>query len=138
MRRNEDAEAVSLAAPIIQGRLRCGSIPKITFGNLLLPLVRLGRLDEAVSLHLQGYRLIARGSKGYISSVADHFTFLNVTENFDRAPRDYSRSTSRTRLARRLATKFDYYQRCLVFARYLKRARLQSFKTTFATHARSL
>jgi hypothetical protein len=110
LRQSEDAEALSLAAPIIQGRLRCGSVPKITFANLLLPLVRLGRTEEAVSLHLQGYRLIARGAKGYISSVADHLTFLAVTENFDRAVRIFEKHLADAASLADLASKFDYYE----------------------------
>lgn len=106
---HNDAEAARLAVPIIQGRLRCGSIPKITFANLLLPLVRLGRMDEAVSLHLQGYRLIARGGKGYISSVGDHITFLAVTENFDRAVRIFEKHLADASALADLDSKFDYY-----------------------------
>jgi len=106
---NKDAEAARLAVPIIQGRLRCGSIPKITFANLLLPLVRLGRTDEAVSLHLQGYRLIARGGKGYISSVGDHITFLVVTENPDRALRIFEKHLADAASLADLDSKFDYY-----------------------------
>ncbi|HEY0098191.1 MAG TPA: hypothetical protein VGB76_04475 [Pyrinomonadaceae bacterium] len=109
LRQSRDAEAVSLAAPIIQGRLRCDSVPHITFANLLLPLLRLGRMDEAVSLHLQGYRLIARGSKGYVSSVADHLAFLVLTENFDRAVRIFEKHLPDASSLADLAAKFDYY-----------------------------
>lgn len=109
LREKKDTEALRLAVPIIQGRLRCGSIPKITFAELLLPLVRLGRLDEAVSLHLQGYRLIAPAAKGYISSVAEHITFLVVTENFDRAVRIFEKHLTDASSLADLATKFDYY-----------------------------
>jgi hypothetical protein len=109
LRRRNDAEAVGLAAPIIDGRLRCGSIPKITFANLLLPLLRLGRLDEAVSLHLQGYRLIARSGKGYIASVADHLIFLALTENFDRAVSICEKHLADAAALADLASKFDYY-----------------------------
>lgn len=109
LRQQDDAEAVGLAAPIIEGRLRCGSIPKITFANLLLPLLRLGRMDEAVSLHLQGYRLIASAGKGYISSIADHFTFLAVTQNFDRAVSIFEKHLADAAALADLASKFDYY-----------------------------
>jgi hypothetical protein len=110
LRQQDDAEAARLAVPIIQGRLRCGSIPKITFATLLLPLLRLGRTDEAVSLHLQGYRLIARNGKGYVSSVADHLTFLAVTENFDRAVRIFEKHLADAFSLADLASKFDYYE----------------------------
>ena len=106
----DDAEAVRLAAPIIQGRLRCGSIPKITFANLLLPLLRLGRTDEAVRLHLQGYQLVARAGKGYVSSIGDHLTFLAVTENFDRAVRIFEKHLADAYALADLASKFDYYE----------------------------
>ncbi|HJR06906.1 MAG TPA: hypothetical protein VJ842_06600 [Pyrinomonadaceae bacterium] len=109
LREHDDAEAARLAVPIIQGRLRCGSIPKITFADLLLPFLRLGRIDEAVSLHVQGYRLIARSAKGYISSVADHITFLVVTENFDRAVRIFEKHLTDASALADLASKFDYY-----------------------------
>lgn len=110
LRQQDDAEAARLAVPIIQGRLRCGSIPKITFATLLLPLLRLGRTDEAVSLHLQGYRLVARNGKGYVSSVADHLTFLAVTENFDRAVRIFEKHLADACSLADLASKFDYYE----------------------------
>jgi hypothetical protein len=109
LRQQDDAEAARLAVPIIQGRLRCGSIPKITFANLLLPLLRLGRMDEAVSLHLQGYRLVGRAGKGYVSSVADHITFLAVTENLDRAVRIFEKHLADASALADLASKFDYY-----------------------------
>ena len=110
LHQRDDAEAARLAVPIIQGRLRCGSIPKITFANLLLPLLRLGRTDEAVSLHLQGYRLVARGGKGYVSSVADHLLFLAVTGNFDRAVRIFEKHLADASTLADLASKFDYYE----------------------------
>ncbi|HEV7905265.1 MAG TPA: hypothetical protein VGO96_15595 [Pyrinomonadaceae bacterium] len=109
LRQKDDAEAARLAVPIIEGRLRCGSIPKITFANLLLPLLRLGRVDEALSLHLQGYRLIARAGRGYVSSIADHIAFLAVTGNFDRAVRIFEKHLADASTLADLASKFDYY-----------------------------
>jgi hypothetical protein len=106
----DDAEAVRLAAPIIEGRLHCGSIPKITFANLLLPLLRLGRIDEAVSLHLKGYRLVARAGRGYVSSIADHLVFLAVTENFDRAVGIFEKHLADAFSLADLASQFDYYE----------------------------
>lgn len=109
LRQKDDAEAARLAVPIIEGRLRCGSIPKITFANLLLPLLRLGRLDEALSLHLQGYRLVARAGRGYVSSVAAHIAFLAVTGNSDRAVRIFEKHLADASTLADLASKFDYY-----------------------------
>jgi hypothetical protein len=109
LRQKDDAEAARLAVPIIEGRLRCGSIPKITFANLLLPLLRLGRIDEAVSLHLQGYRLVSRAGRGYVSSIAEHIAFLALTGNFDRAVRIFEKHLTDASTLADLASKFDYY-----------------------------
>ncbi|HEY9401821.1 MAG TPA: hypothetical protein VIQ24_03960 [Pyrinomonadaceae bacterium] len=105
----DDARAVELASPIIEGRMRCASIPKITFANLLLPLVRLGRMDEAVSLHREGYRLVALAAKGSLSSAAEHLDFLVVTENFDRAVRIFEKHLADAYSVADAASKFDYY-----------------------------
>jgi hypothetical protein len=109
LREGDDARAVELASPIMEGRMRCSSIPKITFANLLLPLVRLGRMDEAVGLHLEGYRLVALAAKGSLSSAAEHLEFLVVTENFDRAVRIFDKHLADASTLADAATKFDYY-----------------------------
>ena len=109
LRAGDDARAVELAAPIMEGRMRCASIPKITYANLLLPLVRLGRMDEAVSLHLEGYRLVALAAKGSLSSAAEHLEFLAVTENFHRAVRIFEKHLADASTLADAATKFDYY-----------------------------
>lgn len=105
----DDERAVELAAPIIEGRMRCASIPKITYANLLLPLVRLGRMEGAVSLHREGYRLVALAPKGSLSSAAEHLEFLVVTRNFDRAVRIFEKHLADASAIADAATKFDYY-----------------------------
>jgi hypothetical protein len=109
IRELDDADAVEQAAPIIEGRMHCASIPRSTFAHLLLPLVRLGRLDEAVSLHLQGYRLVALSPKGALSNAAEHLEFLVVTENFDRAVGIFEKHLADASTRADAATKFDYY-----------------------------
>ncbi|HLL14727.1 MAG TPA: hypothetical protein VK388_06665 [Pyrinomonadaceae bacterium] len=109
LREGDDARAVELASPILEGRMRCASIPKTTFAKLLLPLVRLGRMDEAENLHREGYRLVALAAKGSLSSAAEHLEFLVVTENFDRAVRIFERHLADAYAVADAASKFDYY-----------------------------
>jgi len=109
IREGDDAGAVDSALPIIQGRMRCASIPRNTFAHLLLPLVRLGRLDEAVDLHLQGYRLVASAPKGALSNAAEHLEFLVLTENFDRAVSIFEKHLADASTIADAATQFDYY-----------------------------
>lgn len=77
--------AMRIAEPILEetGRLRCSRVPDATFAHALLPLVRLGRHEDAMRYHLKGYRL-AR-NKDFLYEVSEHLLFLVLTENFDKA-----------------------------------------------------
>jgi hypothetical protein len=79
-----DARALQLANPIINGIEKCGSVPHRTYANLLLPLVRMGRRQEALEFHQLGYPLIAN-NKRYLDRIGDHLILLAITENFVRA-----------------------------------------------------
>jgi hypothetical protein len=76
----KDERAVELAEPILRGRLTCGEIPHLTYAQLLLPLVRLGRVEQAAHWHRKGYRLVAK-NREFLNEVARHLTFLVVTDN---------------------------------------------------------
>ena len=77
-------QAIEEAAPIIAGRLRCAEVPHITFGRLLLPLLKLNRLEEAAEIHRKGYRLASK-SNGMLEIIAEHLTFLGLTDNLPHA-----------------------------------------------------
>lgn len=78
-----DEEAVAHAAPILAGRMRCTLVPQITLAMLLLPLVRLGRLPEAMRYHRRGYRMIARNPY-FLEKAGQHIEFLALTHNLPR------------------------------------------------------
>ncbi len=73
-------EGLALMEPILKGRMRCAEIPHTTFGDILNPLVRLGRAAEAMEFHRQGYRMVSRNHE-FTRTIADHIAFLGVTEN---------------------------------------------------------
>lgn len=79
-RRGEHVRALKEWAPVLEGELTCSEEPAATIARALLPLVRAGRADEAVSLHRSGYR----ATKGQVSmdgTVALHLEFLALTGN---------------------------------------------------------
>lgn len=80
----DDERAVRLAAPLLEGRLTCTTVPRRTYAEVLLPLVRLKRLGEAARYHLKGYALI-RDNRMYLERIAEHLVFLVLTENYVRA-----------------------------------------------------
>ena len=79
-----DERALDLAGPILNGDEKCGSVPHRTYANLLLPLIRLGRHNEALRYHLKSYSLIAN-NKAFLDKIADHMICLALTKNFKQA-----------------------------------------------------
>ncbi len=80
------AEAVIAAAPILSGRLKCGTVPHRTYPKLMMSLFNLDRLPEAMHYHRIGYPMVA-SNPGHIAYVDDHIRFLALTGNGTRALR---------------------------------------------------
>jgi hypothetical protein len=79
-----DAEALEAAAPILAGRVKCTHVPHRTYAQLLLPLLRLGRRDDALHYHQEGCRLIGDDPE-FLAAAARHLEFLAVIGDFDQA-----------------------------------------------------
>jgi hypothetical protein len=77
-----DADALAEAAPILTGRIKCTHVPHRTYAKLLLPLVRLGRGEEAREYHESGSRLIGDNPE-FLSAAARHVEYLAVTGELD-------------------------------------------------------
>ncbi|WP_036959416.1 hypothetical protein, partial [Promicromonospora kroppenstedtii] len=80
----DDAKAVRHWTPVLDGRLTCAEEPHRALARSLLPLVRLGRLDEARANHMRGYPMV-KGSESLMHSVAKHIEFCTLTGNEARA-----------------------------------------------------
>ncbi|MER6445856.1 tetratricopeptide repeat protein [Streptomyces venezuelae] len=76
----DDAKALELWKPVLDGDLTCAEEPHRLLATSLLPLLRLGRADEARSHHLRGYRM-ARGNESLLPSVGRHIEFCALTGN---------------------------------------------------------
>uniref|UniRef100_A0AAU2JTM4 Tetratricopeptide repeat protein n=1 Tax=Streptomyces sp. NBC_00049 TaxID=2903617 RepID=A0AAU2JTM4_9ACTN len=81
--RGDDAEALELWKSVLAGERTCAEEPHRVLATSLLPLLRLGRTDEARTHHLRGYRL-ARGSESLLPSVGRHIEFCALTGNESR------------------------------------------------------
>ena len=78
--RGDDTRALKEWSPVLEGGLSCAEEPASTIALALVPLVRAGRADEAVSLHRAGYRA-TRGKVSMDDTVARHLEFLALTGN---------------------------------------------------------
>lgn len=72
--------AIAAWRPLLDGELRCSHEPHNTLADSLLPLARLGRLDEARANHLHGYR-ISRDRDDMLQYIARHIRFCALTGN---------------------------------------------------------
>ncbi|MFI8307981.1 tetratricopeptide repeat protein [Streptomyces sp. NPDC085927] len=79
-----DAEALELWRPVLEGEFTCAHEPHTVLASSLLPLLRLGRADEARAHHLRGFRLV-RPMESMRGAYADHVEFCALSGNEARA-----------------------------------------------------
>lgn len=80
MARGDDAAALDTWEPVLRGGTTCTDEPQMSQARALLPLLRLGRTDEARSHHLTGYRRV-RGNTGMLQEVGLHLEFCALSRN---------------------------------------------------------
>ncbi|WP_279399099.1 tetratricopeptide repeat protein [Streptomyces sp. APSN-46.1] len=80
MLRGDDARALEVWQPVLAGDKTCAEEPHRVLATALLPLLRLGRFEEARARHLRGYRL-ARGKESLLPSIGKHIEFCALTGN---------------------------------------------------------
>jgi tetratricopeptide (TPR) repeat protein len=78
--RDDDEGALVTWRPVLDGEFTCAHEPHAVLAASLLPLLRLGRAEEARANHLRGYRL-ARSKESMRSAVARHVEFCALTGN---------------------------------------------------------
>lgn len=114
-----DERAVEMAAPILSGRMQCSEIPHLTFGKLLLPLLRHGRTQEAIRCHAEGYRLIARNPE-FLRETAQHLDFLTATHQFGKATALFERHLSWALTTVKALDRLDFTLASIRLARALQ------------------
>ncbi|MFD8477843.1 hypothetical protein [Kitasatospora sp. NPDC059673] len=80
VRLGEDARALTIWQPVLDGEHSCAEEPHVSRAHVLLPLLRAGRTDEARSAHLAGYRW-ARGRSRAAEEIGLHLEFCALTGN---------------------------------------------------------
>ncbi|MFC1421082.1 hypothetical protein [Streptacidiphilus cavernicola] len=78
--RGADARGLAELQPTFDGQNACDEEPHNSQALAMLPLVRLGRLDDARAAHLTGYRK-ARGNEAEQVAVGRHLEFCALTGN---------------------------------------------------------
>ncbi|MCW2941796.1 MAG: Tetratricopeptide 4 [Actinomycetia bacterium] len=78
--RGRDADALTLAEPVLQGRMTCIEQPQTILTQLLPIFLREGRLAEAADAHRRAYR-VQRTRIGELWSISAHLEFCARTGN---------------------------------------------------------
>ncbi|MEU8540364.1 hypothetical protein AB0C52_10300 [Streptomyces sp. NPDC048717] len=80
VRAGDDEAALATWGPVFDRSQSCSEEPQTSQARALLPLLRTGRLDEARSFHLTGYRQV-RGNTGMQAEVGLHLEFCALSRN---------------------------------------------------------
>ncbi|WP_337177515.1 hypothetical protein [Paludisphaera sp.] len=75
--RRQWSRCLAAAEPLLTGGLSCAEQPHITFGRVLVPYLRLGRIDDARAAHERGYRKVRREPQHVIPH-AEHLEFESL------------------------------------------------------------
>lgn len=78
-RMGDDEKVLETAKPILKGRMSCAEIPHLTLSEVLMPLYRLGKIEEAHVHQKKGYRLI-KGQNDFVQSFGEQMEFLTLTD----------------------------------------------------------
>lgn len=76
--------AMEMLEPVLTGEHSCAHEPHYALALSLLPLVELGRADQARANHLRGYQM-CKGKEDMVAMVALHVEFCALTGNEHRA-----------------------------------------------------
>lgn len=79
-----NALGIKKAEALFASGMACAEVPKTTYSDLLLPLIRLKRHDEAMSHHLKGYPKVRR-SVEHMSEWSAHIAAAALLGHSDRA-----------------------------------------------------
>ncbi|MDX6742945.1 hypothetical protein [Actinocorallia sp. A-T 12471] len=76
----DDEGALAYWAPVLDGEQTCAEEPHAVLADALLPLLRVGRIEDARSAHLKGYPMVRR-SESLRRPVGLHLEFCALTGN---------------------------------------------------------
>ena len=109
-----DELALRLAEPLLEGRQTCRSVPQRTFSRLLVPLLRLGRREEAWDFHLRSYYRLER-DKSLLDYLSDHFLFLSLYGELEEAARILEKHFHWTEEVTNVYERFVFYRAAWLF-----------------------
>ncbi|MFC6593018.1 hypothetical protein ACFP81_14065 [Deinococcus lacus] len=103
----DDAATIKQGQHILDKGLTCGHIPHLTYGTLLLPLLRSGKSELAAQYAAQGREMVA-GDRDFLSTQAEHLEYLALTDP-GAGVAWYERHLSWAEATREMRSKLDFH-----------------------------
>lgn len=117
---NDDEEALNVAKPILAGKQRCNDIPRATYSSLLIPLLRLGRPEEAAKFHKKALPMYKQSQEDLLG-LADHLSYLAVSKDLDTALSLFEKHVAWAFKTAEINSKFSFLLAShLMFKRFLE------------------
>ncbi|MES2793001.1 MAG: hypothetical protein V4719_25540 [Planctomycetota bacterium] len=104
--------ALQLAQPILNGKLSCASQPHLTYANVLVPSLRLGRIIEAAEYHQRGY-LLVKDDPSHISAFGGHLIYLVLVQNLPAGIKLFERHLRAALATSALLNRYNFYRASL-------------------------
>ncbi|EMK18817.1 hypothetical protein [Leptospira kirschneri] len=123
----QDEVALEKAKSILSGKLRCAEVPHLTYGTLLLPLLRLNQPEEAARLHKIGYRLVSN-STALLGTISEHLLFLGITGEIAKAIQLLEKHFAFAFRAPDLNYRFQFYKAAKFLTERILLSNLKSIK----------
>jgi hypothetical protein len=95
-------------ASLLDGSLECTEVPHRTLAKVLLPMLRLGRTEDALHCHRRGYPMIQR-NPSFADRCAMHAAYLALSGNDARALRLIERHIADASDGTDPLREFDFY-----------------------------
>jgi hypothetical protein len=109
-----DALALRIAEPLLLGREKCRTVPQRTYAKLLVPLLRLGRREDAWDYYLRGYTMVSN-DRALLDYLSEHLIFLSLYGEFDSAARILEKHYQWTEQNTNPFERFTFYRAAWVF-----------------------
>jgi tetratricopeptide (TPR) repeat protein len=116
----EDEQAIETSQPILDGKMKCGEIPHLTYAHVLLPLMRLNRTEEAANYHRAGYRMI-KDNPDFLWEVADHLIYRVLTRDLAGAAALFETHLHSALSTHALLRRYWFYRSALFLMRHLQK-----------------
>ena len=114
-------EAVKMCDPIIKGKMKSEHFFGSDCADLLYPLWKLGRKEDAANCHKKGYRYVAWNPR-YVDCCGDHVEYLALVNEWARAIRLIEKHLPVALAARKPNDRMLFLRACHVWAERMRRA----------------